>query len=114
VPAEEPQDQAEEVLVIDGEEYEFGDATFTFREIREVRKLVRALLDDDEILNPFEAPLTEVLPALVTVIKRREDPEYSLETALDLRYEEVLRPRKAVQPKTSGATGARKTSSTAA
>lgn len=98
-----------EVLVIDGEEYDLGQDDLTFGEQRKLRTLVRQLAEDAE-LNPIEATLADFLPALVTIIKQRTNPEYTVDDALELKYEDVIkeRPRKAAKrpaskkPATSG------------
>jgi hypothetical protein len=95
-PQPDPQNDQpnEQVLIIDGDEYDLGQNDLTFREQRDLRKLVRELTEDPE-LDPGDASLMDFLPALVTVIKRRVDPNFDVNTALDLKWEEVLRERPA-------------------
>jgi hypothetical protein len=103
-----PEDQPD-VLVIDGEEYDLSDNDLTFAEQRKLRTYIRELTGDDDV-QPGDAALMDFLPALVSVIKQRTEPEYNVDQALALKYGDVIRPRKAAKTKTSGGTGGPKTS----
>lgn len=78
---------AEGDLKVHGKEYDPND--LTFREEREVRTLVKQLNDGADV--DFEdVPFGDILPALCYVLRRRDDPEFSMEQALDLKYREVV------------------------
>jgi hypothetical protein len=83
----QPADQAEQAIVIDGDTYTLDD--LTFREQHALRSAVRELSGDPE-MTVGEAPLMDFLPALAYVIKRRAEPAYTVEQALDLRTDQVL------------------------
>lgn len=75
-------------VYINGEgPYEWED--LSFREQREVRKLTKSILDD-----PDDVGIMDVLPAFVTVIVKRDDPEFSIEQALDLKEGDLEPPEK--------------------
>lgn len=74
---------------LDGEVYNVA-ADFTFKESREYREIVRDLTGDPTI-QPIEAPAQDRLPAMVTVIKRRTDPDYTPEQALeDYKFDDLV------------------------
>jgi len=77
-------------LFIDGDRYDLDGNDLSFKEQRELRKLVRELTGDPEI-NPADAPMMDFLPALVTIIKRRDDPTFEVDTALELKWDDVIR-----------------------
>lgn len=76
-------------LMIDGETFETDD--LTFREKREVRKTIRQLMDDPEA-DMSEALMDDVWLATIYVIKRRTEPELTLEDAMDLKLKDYLKP----------------------
>lgn len=84
-----PIDEAPRKLIVDGQELDPDD--LTFGEQRELRRLVRELAEDPNIM-PAEAALMDFLPALVTVFKRRDDQNFGLEQALQLRFDQVVQP----------------------
>jgi hypothetical protein len=90
--ADEPQQEREreQVLVIDGEEYDLGTDSLTFGEQRKVRRYVRELAEDPD-LDLGDAALMDVLPAIVTVIKQRTDASFTPDQADAMRLEDVLR-----------------------
>jgi hypothetical protein len=89
---QETTDATEQVLLIDGEEYDLSSNDLTFGEQRDLRTLVRELTGDPKV-DFTEAPLMDALPALVTVLKRRAQPDYPVEQALALKWDEVLQER---------------------
>lgn len=84
------QPTAQDILV-DGEVIDLDD--FTFRENREIQRLIREeILEDPDALVDFDAlSLNDFLPAAITVFKRRSNPDYSLESAMDLKIKDVLK-----------------------
>jgi len=80
----------------DGESYQFPD-DFTFREQREVFKLVKGLLEPDEPVGDMD-----MFPAIATVVARRTDPAYTIEQALDLKPSDLKAPE-APDPPTKSA-----------
>lgn len=77
-------------IVVDGEVLD-SDA-LSFREQREVRALVRNELIGDPDADLDDMALVDFLPALIYVYKKRDDPSYTLDQALDLRMSDVMRP----------------------
>ncbi len=74
-------------LHIHGKVYDSND--MTFREERDVRKIVRDLAEDPDV--DFETlPLGDILPAIVLVLHRRDNPDYTLDEALELKQRDVL------------------------
>lgn len=94
------QPDEEYAFVVDGTEYTGDD--LTFREQRQLRDWVREIEDDPD-LEMEDAPQRAFYPALLTVIKRRDNPAYSVETALDLKLGDL------VVPRAKGKAGARPT-----
>lgn len=79
----------------------------TFREQIELRKQVRELVGEEDADDP---PLTAVIPVAFWIIKRREDESFTLDEALDMKWEDVRkRPTKA--RKTRASSGNRASSS---
>jgi len=78
-------------LVLDGEVIDTDD--LTFREHREMRRILREdILEDPTADVDVETlPLSDFLPALVLVIKRRTDSGYTLDQAMDLKLSDVVR-----------------------
>lgn len=74
----------------------------TFREKREIRAQANAIALPGE-----EAGEIELVCAMVTVVKRRTDPAYTIEQALDLKAEDLEPPADvpAGDPTTGGGTG---------
>lgn len=67
-------------LFIDGEKVTMSD--LTFREQREMRDHIRTLSPENDPDNAAEA---DIVPALIAVYKKRADPEFTLEQALDFK-----------------------------
>jgi hypothetical protein len=88
--AKQPEPDKRTVLLIDGEEYDLSTDDLTFGEQRKLRTFVRQLADDDD-LDITEAAMMDFLPALVTVIKQRTDPDFTPADAERLRFGDVLR-----------------------
>ena len=79
----------------------------TFREQIELRKLVRELVGEDDMEDP---PVSAVIPVAYYILKRRTDAEFTLDQALDMKWEDVRkRPTKA--RKARAASGNRASSS---
>lgn len=73
-------DTEESALFIDGERVTMAD--LTFREQREMRDHIRTLSPDNDPDNAAEA---DIIPALIAVYKKRSDPAFTLEQALDFK-----------------------------
>lgn len=81
-------DQGDEsALWIDGKPYVSDD--LTFREQRQLRDYIRQLAPGGD---QDEAGDADIIPALVTVIRQRDDQSFTLEQALDMRPSDVERP----------------------
>ena len=87
-------DQQVDAVCIDGQLYTFDDLTFA--EQREARDAARRLAPDGD---PDEAGVMDVLPAFVWVVRKRTEPDYTLEQALDLKPSDLEPPA----PKAEGA-----------
>jgi hypothetical protein len=73
-------------LRVDGKVFDPED--MTFREQQQMRALVKDMVGDPEV--DFDTlTLAELLPAMVTVFMRRDDPAYELDAALDLKMRDV-------------------------
>lgn len=72
---------------IDGVAYTADD--LTFREQRELRTIVRDLVDDPEV-NIEDMAMMDFLPALVYVIVKRDNAEFTLDEALDMKISDLL------------------------
>lgn len=73
-------------LRVDGKVFDPED--MTFREQQQMRQLVKDMVGDPEV--DFDTlTLSELLPAMVTVFMRRDDPSYAMDTALDLRMRDI-------------------------
>lgn len=90
-----PETQDDQVIVIDGQELDTDD--LTFREQRELRSAARDLVGDAGADIDAMA-LVDFLPALVYVVKKRDDPDYTLEQALELKTKDVLQSRNGKRP----------------
>lgn len=76
----------EALFTVDGKGYSVDD--LTFREQRELRKLVRELVDDPTA-ELVESDLMDVVPVAVFLVRRRGDDTYTLEQALDLKWDDL-------------------------
>jgi hypothetical protein len=80
----------EEVLAngvtLEGKTYTPDD--FTFAEQRKLRNAVRELAGDESI-SVGEADIMDFVPAVVFVIKSRDDPKFTLEDTDSLTYTDV-------------------------
>lgn len=98
-------------LRINGKVYDSED--MTFREEREVRQIVREhLLPKD--MTEDDLTIGDILPAVVYVLHRRDNPDFTLDEALDLKprdvaVEEAEEPR----PTRRGSSAPKKTSAAA-
>lgn len=98
-------------LRINGKVYDPSD--MTFREQREMRRIVKEELMPDEVEIDFEAlTLSDLIPAMAVVLVRRDNPEYTLDEALDLKLKDVYvtEDDKAEAPPTSRGSSRKRTS----
>jgi hypothetical protein len=79
-------------IYIDGKHYSPED--LTFREQREMRKVYREIMEDPAA-DIDDAAFMDLLPAMTVVLKRRDDPEYTVEQALDIKAKDLLPPEEA-------------------
>jgi hypothetical protein len=77
------------MIYIEGQAYSPDD--LTFREQREMRQIYRDLMDDPAA-DLADASNMDFLPVLAFMIRRRDNPEYTLEQALDLKITELVVP----------------------
>jgi hypothetical protein len=75
-------------LRICGKVYDSND--MTFREEREVRAIVREHLVPDPDVDFEDMAMGDILPAFCLVLRRRDDPEFTLDDALELKQRDVL------------------------
>lgn len=76
-----------EGIYIDGAVYTNDD--LTYREQRQVRVFIQELAPDGDVDEAGEA---DVVPAFVCVVKRRAEPAFTLEQALDLKPTDLVAP----------------------
>lgn len=74
-------------LFIDGTVYTVDD--LSYREQRKMRELARELAPDGELDAAGEIDL---IPAMVCVLRRRTEPSFSLEQALDVKPKDLEQP----------------------
>lgn len=74
-------------LVINGKLHRVEE--LTFREQRELRKLVRELAEDAEA-DLDAMPLMDVMPAFVYVVMKRDNPDLSMDDVLDMRLTDFV------------------------
>lgn len=87
----------------------FDPEDMTFREQHQMRSLVKEMMDDPDV--DFEQlALSDLLPAMVTVFMRREDPKYTLDAALDLKFRDVYVAEDDKPPPTSRGSSRKSTS----
>lgn len=103
--------QAEaEGFVINGVRYAPGD--LTFREQREVRRLIRELAENPEA-DIDDMSLADVVPPFVFVVLKRDNPDITLDDVLDMKLSDFMadesepeapkkRPTRAAKAATSG------------
>ncbi len=78
-----------EVLHVEGQTFNTDD--LTYGEQREIKRICRLEIWNEEIDGPFENLNTvDIMPAVITVFMRRDNPEYGLEQALKLKPEDVF------------------------
>lgn len=78
-------------ILIGGKPYTAAD--LSFREQRELRTVVRRLMDDPEG-DIAASELMDFAPALIYVVTRRENPDFTIEEALDMKHGDILQPAK--------------------
>jgi len=79
--------QTEDGIYIDGAFFTVDD--LTFREQREMREHTRTLAPDGDIDSAGEADL---IPAFICVLRKRSDPTFTLEQALEIKPSELIAP----------------------
>ena len=98
-------------LRICGKVYDSND--LTFREEAEVRKIVRRELVSDGVKEE-DLTLGEILPVVALVLRRRDDPDFTLDDAMELKPRDVLLDeedaKKPAPPTRRGSGGQKKTS----
>lgn len=79
-------------IYIDGVPYTIDD--LSYREHREMRSIVQGLVpsDGDISADPADAAEADFIPAVITVIKRRTDPDFSVDQALEFRPKDLEPP----------------------
>lgn len=83
--------EAADTLLIDGHEFNTDD--LTYEEMREVKRVIRNELWDEDLDGPFAWDRTsefEWVPATILIVKRREDPDFTLTQALGYKPAVVL------------------------
>lgn len=78
-------------LVIDGQAYTAED--LTFREQREMRRVLKADLMDDPEADVADANISDFYLAMIYVIKRRANDALTLDDVLDMKLADVLKER---------------------
>lgn len=74
-------------LAVDGDSYTMDD--LTFRERKEVRRLAREL-DGGADAELDDIMVDDLIVAMVTVIKRRANPDYTTAEAMDIRPADIV------------------------
>ena len=103
-----------EVLHVDGRTFDTDDLTYGER--REIRRLIKNELWDEDLDGPFEwgeVTADDIMAVTILVLMRRENPAYTLAEALACKPERVLSgpptepspSRSSARKKTSAAAG---------
>ena len=79
----------EQELVIDGTVTTVDD--LTFREQRDMRRTIRDTLEDPEA-SLEDAPIHEFYLALIYTVRKRDNPDLTLDEALDWKLKDFLQP----------------------
>lgn len=74
-------------LLICGQVYDPED--MTFREERHVRDTIKELTGEDHIIED-DLHLGDLFVATAYVLRRRDDPEFTIDQALDLKRSEIV------------------------
>lgn len=74
-------------LAVDGDSYTMDD--LTFRERKEVRRLAREL-DGSADAELDDIMVDDLIVAMVTVIKRRANTDYTTDEAMDIRPSDIV------------------------
>lgn len=82
----EVQDDGPLTITVDGEKFTMDD--LTFRERKAVRSIAREL-DGDPDVAMDDVMFDDLVLAFATVCKRRANPEFSLDDALDLKFTDL-------------------------
>jgi hypothetical protein len=84
-------DEQQGGLWIDGELYTVDD--LTFKERRLMRTTVRELNSDDPDFDmAFVDPINDTIPVFVWIIKRRTNPDYSMDDVLSMKLSDLEAP----------------------
>lgn len=73
---------------LDGKPFSYDD--LTYREKREARQVVRDLAENPD-LRWFEADMEDQTPAIIFVARKRTDPAFTLDQALDAKDEDYFK-----------------------
>lgn len=84
-------DEQEGGIWIDGEQY--FDEDLTYREQHEVRRIVREWNSDVEDFELDDAAPVDLIPAIYCVIKRRSEPGFTSDMALDIKPSDHQKPK---------------------
>ncbi len=81
----------EEEVVVDGTVVDLDD--FTFREQRELKRVIRddILQDSDLEIDLDNLSMADFMPAAVYVFMKRDKPDFTLDEALDLKFRDIVR-----------------------
>ena len=82
-------DDPDGLIYVDGQPYSADD--LTFREQREMRRLYRELVEDPKA-ELSDAAGMDYFPLLAFLLRHRDDPDYTLKQALDLKAKDLLTP----------------------
>jgi hypothetical protein len=78
---------AEDGFMINGVMY--GPDDLTFREQREMRKVIRELAEDPQA-DLENMSLTDVVPAFVFMVLKRDNPDLELDEVLDMKLTDFV------------------------
>jgi|ERR1041384_3407592 hypothetical protein len=85
-------EDSDNLLYIDGEVFDAED--LTYGEKREIRRIVRRDIWDDELDGPYDEDKVgenEALPATILVFMRRSNPDATIQDALAVKPREAYR-----------------------
>lgn len=80
---------------VDGEPIDMDE--FTFEEADEYRALVRESAGDADLVPRF-AEAIDKWPAMVTIVRRRTNPDFTLADAKTLKTSDILQPKEKARP----------------
>jgi hypothetical protein len=88
-------------IAVDGRFWTVAD--LTFRERRELREMVRQLMGNPHAEISDVSDDADIVPPLVATIKKRTDPSFTLDQALDMTEAELEEAARAVPTKAAKA-----------